>query len=184
MAIRNFFRKICNLLKGYQTTPQPQNTVENISLSTKNLTQSLTEQAKATANADYQQHIDNINSFDINHPIKTDNNPLTDIEKAFLKYIAGRKVNTPNIAGYWSYEYKIDFNYTVSKYINNNYLYIGSADPSKLTTSALKKILQLAGLPAFGKKAELVARVQELPTSTYSTELYYCLTEKGRNTNA
>lgn len=182
MAIRNFFRKICNLLKGYQTTPQPQNTVENISLSTKNLTQSLTEQAKATANADYQQHIDNINSFDINHPIKTDNNPLTDIEKAFLKYIAGRKVNTPNIAGYWSYEYKIDFNYTVSKYINNNYLYIGSADPSKLTTSALKKILQLAGLPAFGKKAELVARVQELPTSTYSTELYYCLTEKGRNT--
>ena len=87
MAIRNFFRKICNLLKGHQTAPQPQNTVENISPSTKNLTQSLTEQAKATANADYQQHIDNINSFDINHPIKTDNNPLTDIEKAFLSIL-------------------------------------------------------------------------------------------------
>lgn len=183
MAIRNFFRKIRNLLTGHQTAPQQQNTVEIPPLPTQDLTLSLTEQSKATANADYQQHIDNINSFDINLPIKTDNNPLTNIEKAFLKYIAGRKVNTPNIAGYWSYEYKIDFTYIVSKYLNNNYLYIGSADPTKLTTSALKKILQQANLPTVGKKAELIIRVQTLPTSSYSTELlYYCLTEKGSNT--
>ena len=142
--------------------------------------QCLTEAAQARSDADYQKHMSNINAFDALNPIETDNKPLTAVEKAFLKYLAGRKVSAPDIAGYWSYEYRINFNYTVSKYINNGYLYIGAADPQKLTMPVLKEILKAAGISTTGKKADLVARVNTLPTSSYATEEYYRLTEAGQ----
>lgn len=146
--------------------------------------QCLKEAAQARSDADYQKHMSNINAFDALNPIATDNNPLTAIEKAFLKYLEGRKVSAPDIAGYWSYEYSINFNYTVSKYINNKYLCVGGATPEKLTVEVLKDILEYAGLPKTGKKAVLVERVKSIPENKlparYQTEKYYRLTETGQ----
>lgn len=186
MGIKNIFKSFYNIMTGgkevapihhEQETVIPRPFTET-ELKEHRL-QCLTEAAQAKSDADYQKHMDNINAFDVHSPIKTDSNPLTAVEKAFLKYLAGRKVNAPDIAGYWSYEYSINFNYIVSKYINNGYLYVGNADPQKLTMPVLKEILLAAGLPTTGKKADLAARVNTLTANSYATEEYYRLTEKG-----
>lgn len=183
MSITTFLKKILVILKGNKQIntkkKNKRNKISSESKDGKDVILSLIKQAQEISNEDHQKHLNNISSFDVNSIIQTDDKPLTAVEKAFLKYIAGRKVNDPYIAGYWSYEYKIDFNYILSKYINNNYLYIGNPDPHKLTISALKEILRLAGLPTSGKKLDLVERVNTLPTESYSTEQYYRLTEKG-----
>lgn len=186
MGIKNFFKSFYNMVTGGKENAPLHHIEETVIPRPFTVTelkehklQCLTEAAQAKSDADYQKHIDNINAFDVHNPIETDSNPLTAVEKAFLKYLAGRKVNAPDIAGYWSYEYSINFNYIVSKYINNGYLYIGGADPQKLTMPILKEILLAAGLPTNGKKADLVTRVNTLPAGSYATEEYYRLTEKG-----
>ena len=122
----------------------------------------LQEKAQKLSEAAYQNHSSNIGSFDYNNPITTNDKPLTEVEKAFLKYVAGMPVNNPQIAGYWTHEYKITYKYLMSKFFNDNYLTVGFA-PEKLTVEVLKDILDFAGMPKTGKKSSLVDRVKTIP---------------------
>ena len=104
-------------------------------------------------------HDDNISSFDRKNLLPTDDNPLTCIERSFLKYISGRSVQGNNCAAYWTHGYKIHYGMLMSKFFNQGLLTTGF-EAKTLTVAMLKKLLRMRGLPTKGKKADLLARIE------------------------
>ena len=113
---------------------------------------------------------------------------LNSVEKNFLKQIIGQPVKNPNVWGYWTYEYSIDFVQIMTKLISYGFLDIGSIenDLEKLTMTELKNVLDFFKLPKSGKKAELIDRIRS-NTDITSLQNYfsdkpkiYLLTKKGR----
>lgn len=104
-------------------------------------------------------HDDNISSFDRKNLLPTDDNPLTCIERSFLKYISGRSVQGNNCAAYWTHGYKIHYSMLMSKFFNQGLLTTGF-EAKTLTVAMLKKLLRMRGLPTKGKKADLLARIE------------------------
>ena len=89
----------------------------------------------------YKIHLSNINNFSIK-PHQVDNSPLTSVEKSFLKYINSLPLKNPYIAEYWTYEYNIDYNKVVNKFIDNGYLEIKNRKQiEKMTIPELKYLL-------------------------------------------
>lgn len=122
----------------------------------------------------YNQHIGKIAKFIYTRPIATDVQPFTSLQKAFLKYIAGKEITCPAIAGYWTHQYNIDYNYLLSKAFNMGYLEAGniSCILDSLTLSDLKAILKHNKLSVSGKKQELVNRIQS-EISTESIDAFF-----------
>lgn len=111
------------------------------------------------------------------------NNQLTSVEKYFLKYLNNLSVETPNIAGYWTYEYNIDYKKTITKFINNGYIEISNNSISVCTVAELKTILKDNKLTVSGKKADLINRIidNKIDLNKYPNAIkpIYILTEKG-----
>lgn len=104
-------------------------------------------------------HDDNISSFDRKNLLPTDDNPLTCIERSFLKYISGRSIQGNNCAAYWTHGYKIHYGMLMSKFFNQGLLTTGF-EAKTLTVAMLKKLFRMRGLPTKGKKADLLARIE------------------------
>lgn len=112
---------------------------------------------------------------------------LSSVEQQFLKKIAGQPVEDPYVAGYWGYEYGLSFPTIMTKLLENGYLKIGSAadNLNYLIMPELKDILKQNGLAVSGKKAELIARINEnVPKDVLVSKIgkhkaHYILTDKG-----
>lgn len=151
---------------------------------------SLNEESKKRSDWYYEQHQKKYVGWNPQTDLlKTDSNPLTSVEIAFLDYIDTQKVNELSLAGYWTYEYDLDFKYVISKLINNGYLIISSVpNLGKLKVDELKDILRKFNLKVSGNKADLIKRIEENITPEQLTEyynntlgeLYYRSTEAGR----
>lgn len=136
----------------------------------------------------HNKHINKIKSIDSDNIIKTDSNPLNSIEKNFLKYIDGWRIDNFNLPGYWTYEYNIDYKYIISKFFNMGYLkttnYVVNLD--KLTMPDLKQVLRTYSKSTTGKKADLISRIEnklsesEIELVLNDGNKYYSLTESGK----
>ena len=111
---------------------------------------------------------------------------LNGVEKAFLLYCDFKSIDDFKIAMYWFYQYFIDCNYLISKFIKNGYLEIKySTDFSKLTSDILKEALKQVNLKVSGTKSELVKRIEENFTDEQINNLAqnqgkkFIVTEKG-----
>lgn len=137
----------------------------------------------------YNRHVRNIEKFDPYNVDKSiiQNTSLSEIEKSFLSYMAGRPVSDPYVAQYWEYEYNIDFYNTMSRFFNEEYLKIsnGIKALSYLKVIELKDILRINNLPVSGKKNDLIKRISDnIPIDTININLknynrFYELTSKG-----
>lgn len=137
----------------------------------------------------YEDRQKRIASFDPYEAIKLDISPkpLDSVKKNFLKQIAGQPIDNPNVWGYWTYEYSLDFPKVMTELLSMHYLSIVGKDKilSKLTIPELKKILSDFNLKVSGKKADLLNRI-ETNIDPYDLEEYfsegakfYYLTERG-----
>lgn len=110
-------------------------------------------------------------------------------EILLLEYVSygtypGPKTGYP---GFWWFEYGIrDVGAMLKSLEERGYIEYASASDSvsKLTVAELKNILEKFGIPANGKKADLVAAISKQLTEeqlgTVITERKYCLTELGK----
>lgn len=128
------------------------------------------------------------------YSVNTDNldtTPLTSVEKYFLKSIANQPIEQPYVAGYWTYEYSMDFAEWMTKLIGNRYVKISDlkdvwGNLDFLTVPILKNILRANKLPVSGRKAELIDRIktnlsqENLPPIDELMLPRYILTEKGK----
>jgi len=113
---------------------------------------------------------------------------LSSVELNFLKYIDARNVATPNIAGYWTHEYNINYQELISQCMYQGLLEINDCkNLSTLTVVKLKEILSSKNLVKTGKKIDLVERIEQSFTShelekyLKSENSYFKLTQKGVN---
>lgn len=117
------------------------------------------------------------------------NEPLNSIEKNFMKQMAGEPIKNPHVNAYWTYEYSLNFEKTMTKLISNGYLEIGGLQTclETLTVLQLKDILSRFNLLKTGKKADLIERINnevshyDLEECLKKTPRIYVLTEKGSN---
>lgn len=150
----------------------------------------ISEDARKHSDAMYQLHQQEFMKFDpFNLDITiVDDKPLTSVEKSFLKYIAGSSVVNPNIPGYWTYEYNINYKKLLTTFLVKGYLRISSDYDSipYLKVEDLKNILRESGLQIGGKKDELVKRIQDnvsidiIKSYTQESNKKYILTEQGK----
>ena len=135
--------------------------------------------------------MENINNFDyknIDYSL-ADATPLTYVEQIFLEYIANKEVINPSIAGYWTYEYNIDYKKTITKFLFQNYISILEVyeNLSVLKVSELKDILDKAGIKKTGKKQELINRIKtsipkgQLKQYVGIARPIFSLTRKGKD---
>ncbi|MBQ7296449.1 MAG: SAP domain-containing protein [Clostridia bacterium] len=137
----------------------------------------------------YEDRQKRIASFDPYEAIKLNipPKPLDSVKKNFLKQIAGQPIDNPNVWGYWTYEYSLDFSKVMTELLSMHYLSVVGKDKilPKLTTPELKRILSDFNLKVSGKKADLLNRI-ETNIDPYDLEEYfsedakfYYLTERG-----
>lgn len=113
----------------------------------------------------YQQHQSLYKNIDYSvitvKPGKTQ--PLTSLEKNFLKALANQEVEKLDFPGYWTYEYNVNFQESITKLIENGYVVINTVfdDYSFLTVNQLKEALSILSLPVSGKKQELIERLSK-----------------------
>ena len=150
------------------------------------------DDARRHSEAMHRVHQADVSRFDSSRPDPrfADGAPLTSVEKAFLKYIAGSPVSLPGIPVYWTYEYNINYQRLLSKFLLEGYLFLASPAETleKLPVEKLKMILKATGLKVSGKKSELTDRIrngidaQTLDSFFADEERVYALTEKGKQT--
>ena len=111
---------------------------------------------------------------------------LTGIEKGFLLYCDTKSIEDFKIANYWFYQYFIDCNYLISKFLKNGYLTIGyNRNLSVFSSDFLKDILKQANLKVSGTKLELAKRIEENFSEEQICEIgkrqgkKFIITEKG-----
>lgn len=134
-----------------------------------------------------QQRIAKFNPFDLdkNH---ADNSPLTSTQKYFLKQMHGQSIENPTVYAYWIYEYSLDFEKVMAKFLSNGYLQVSNSffEVELLKVDELKNILRKHSLSTSGKKAELIQRIknnissEQLTAELGSHNKKYALTEKGK----
>lgn len=137
----------------------------------------------------YAVYMEMVNSID---PSKALNNPvppaaLTNSETAFLKYLNGLPVKSPAIAQHWFYDEGFYYPHTVSKFLSQGYLTLSYLpNIEKLKVQDLKDVLQKLGLPAKGKKADLIDTIlknfsaEDYAVAFGASEQYYTLTSQGK----
>jgi len=144
----------------------------------------LNEYYKNQSNELRKIHNNNKNSFVrvINDKIDTS---ITSVEKSFLKYMDSQPINSPPIAAYWTYEYNIDYNKIINKFLDNNLLEISNHKSiSRMKVVELKELLTKIGIKPSGNKENLIDLVNKNFTeaklnSINNNEQYFILTEKG-----
>lgn len=147
-----------------------------------------TQSAKNKSYALYDVHsqltnVKNLSSIKIN---KNSNVELNEVEISFLKFIINQDINTWDLPVYWSYEYNINYQNIMEKYIENDFIFISTQRYSihNLKVPELKAILKDHKLQLSGKKDVLIERIEfnikgTLDLAEDKTKQYISLTEKG-----
>ena len=110
---------------------------------------------------------------------------LTAIEILFLNYIDGKIASDPNIAGYWTHEYKLNYQKVLEKLFKSGYLTFSDYkfNMSKTKTDEIKKVLASHSLKLSGKKQDLIDRlIENVPEEELKklfSSSYFMLTESG-----
>ena len=106
-------------------------------------------------------HKNNINAFEVVEDFVPDETTLSPEEHQLLYKINKQPFPGTYLPGYFSYEYQMDFSYTLNKLIYLGYLELvpQSQFMSKLTCADLRSILDRYRLPTKGKKDDLIDRV-------------------------
>ncbi|WHH58274.1 SAP domain-containing protein [Petroclostridium sp. X23] len=126
-----------------------------------------------------------IKKVDFNNNLQPNTSSLSPVEVLFLNYINGRNTQNPNIAGYWTYEYNLNYKKVIDKLINNGYIKESDYkfNISKLKIDELKKMLINRSLKTTGKKAELIKRIldnySEEECKKLFNQSFFQLTEKA-----
>jgi len=147
----------------------------------------LREEAMRRSEEFSQIHQSNIDKIDLS---KIRYNEISDIifspyEVIFLDYINGLSINNPNIAGYWTHDYQIDFQSAIAKFFIAEYLKESDYkfNMTKCKVPELKDFLKDRGLKTTGKKDDLIARiVTECPESevfNYFNHSFFQHTDKA-----
>lgn len=187
LNLLNIFKKLNNKIP----TPQNKQDAQNTNYSLKNVSEmeKLTYEAQERSQHYYSLHKDKLKRLD---PKKVDlsnfkERHLTSTELYFLKYLDGVNVNDPNIAGYWTHEYNINYADVLKQYLGQGLLVVSDEkDLHYFKVVELKQILSEKGLPKTGRKEELINRIHdnftpdELTKYIKSNEQYYKLTAKGK----
>lgn len=123
----------------------------------------LTEEAMKRSDDSFIIHSNKLKAININDVSnsKKDYSPLTHYEILFLDYINGKSIKDPNIAGYWTHEYNLEFQAVLEKLFNNGYLQKTDYkfNMTKYKLSELKDYLKAKGLEVTGKKKDLITRI-------------------------
>ena len=149
----------------------------------------ITRKKQAESEKLHAEFIKEINKFNIDKidPTIVDNSPLSSVEKSFLQYMNGKTVINPYVAGYWSFEYGINYNNCMSKLVYNGYLRKSSCKETikSMTIPELKVMLKKLNLKQSGRKQELLDRLSPLITEELAANyipperITFSLTEKG-----
>lgn len=147
-------------------TPKTSMRNKTLSLSDRNWEQEdkkLREEAMRRSEEYSQRHQRQLEQIDLskiryNHLIDT---TLSPVEIIFLDYLNGLSIDNPNIAGYWTHDYQVDFQAVLEKYFVGGYLKESDYkfNMTKCKTPELKDFLKDRALKTSGKKDDLVARI-------------------------
>lgn len=148
----------------------------------------INEENKARSDAAfkfYQSNINNVDPESLNLN-DFDRSPLTSTEEYFLEYLNGLPIKNPAIAQYWYYEYALNYEQEIKKFLGQKLLKISVIPLEKLKVPELKEILKKYNLPVSGKKSELCSRIansvpeKELREWLSLKGKFYCLTDVGK----
>lgn len=108
-------------------------------------------------------HQNNINAFEVVEDFVPDETTLSPEEHKLLNKINKQPFPGTYLPGYFTYEYQMDFSYTLNKLLYLGYLKLvpQSQFMSKLTCADLRSLLDRYGLTTKGKKDDLIDRVYE-----------------------
>ena len=108
-------------------------------------------------------HQNNIGAFEVIDNFVPDETTLSPEEHKLLNKINKQPFPGSYLPGYFTYEYQMDFSYTLNKLLYLGYLKLvpQSQFMSKLTCADLRSLLDRYGLPTKGKKDDLIDRVYE-----------------------
>lgn len=110
---------------------------------------------------------------------------LTAEEILFLEYASGHDTDISTFSQKYYYEYGMDYCETISFFIDNKYMRIGTASESLALYKMqdLKNFLKESNLPVSGDKATLVQRITDssIDYSNKFTRRKFVLTDKGTN---
>ncbi|MCI7302537.1 SAP domain-containing protein [Ihubacter massiliensis] len=144
------------------------------------------KEASDKAYAHYQNTVNNISphNMDISD---YDRSPLSSTEIFFLDYLDGLPIINPIIAQYWYYDYGLDYQTAIKKFIGQELLEVSCASLKKMKVPELKEILKEYKLPVSGKKSELCSRItnsispEQLNKSLKDKGEFYQVTQKGND---
>ena len=114
---------------------------------------------------------------------------LTSLEKSFLYYITGLNALDLIIPSYWTFDYGIDYKYTIDMLFSNRYIDFSNYNNNfnKCTLVELKDLLRYFKLKVSGNKEDLINRIieniPEYVLKSYfenSNKVFINLTDKGR----
>lgn len=107
---------------------------------------------------------------------------LTDNELHFVKYLHHKPVSLPNVPGYFTHEYHLDYCHALQTAFHLGLIGYASASYAlgKKTVAELKIIMQQNDCPASGKKSDLITAVLKTVGPGPYSRLIYELTEKGK----
>lgn len=131
-------------------------------------------------------HQNNIDAFEVIDNFVPDESTLSPEEYKLLNKINKQPFPGTYLPGYFTYEYQMDFSYTLNKLIYLGYLELvpQSQFMSKLTCADLRSLLNRYGLPTKGKKVELIDRVYANINSIEINKLfpikYFVTTDKWK----
>lgn len=176
-------------LKNKKKNDNPSILQENTSVeSTTEMIERLNQESKARSDAAfnfYQTNVNNVDpeSLDLSN---FDPSPLNSTEIFFLDYLNGLPIKDPMIAQYWHYEYSLNYEQEIKKFIGQKLLEISTVPLEKLKIPELKEILKKYNFPVSGKKSELCSRIaSSIPMDELQNLLslkgkFYCLTDAGK----
>jgi hypothetical protein len=110
---------------------------------------------------------------------------LSDVEIQLLTLLEGKRANDPSVLGWWCAFHEFDGPRAIDRLRKNNFLALADYRfrVRKSTVPTLKEFLKKRGLPAKGKKNDLVNRIIEnIPEADclgYFTQSYWALTPKA-----
>jgi hypothetical protein len=147
----------------------------------------LTEKAMKRSDEFSKIHSNKTKAININNisNSKKDYSPLTPYEILFLDYINGKSIKDPNIAGYWTHEYNLDYQAVIEKLFNNGYLQESDYkfNMTKCKLPELKGYLKDKGLNVTGKKEDLITRIinesPEEDSAAYFNNSHFECTDKA-----
>ena len=136
---------------------------------------------------EYDKVIDLVNPYTLN----LDNvkiKALNSVEKAFLKYLDGMRVDKPRLARYWHYTYRIDYEYELKLFFRLNLLEVFPDDNlNTLKYADLKATLEEKGLKTHSrKKVDAIKCIRDHFTNEEIEKLagekryFFKLTESGQ----